>query len=44
MTAQPGKTEYSLTVSNIKASVNYEFVIRSAGKRMNADPVEVSFP
>lgn len=44
VTAQPGKTEYSLTVSNIKASGNYEFVIRSAGKRMNADPVEVSFP
>lgn len=42
--AQSGKKDYSLTVNNIKASSTYEFVIRSAGSRMNADPVEVHVP
>ncbi|MGN7360640.1 MULTISPECIES: fibronectin type III domain-containing protein [unclassified Paenibacillus] len=35
--AESGKTDYSITVSNISASTPYQFVIRSAGSRMNSD-------
>lgn len=41
VSVEPGKTDYSLTVSNIKAAENYRFVIRAAGGRMNSDPVEL---
>ncbi|WP_339322412.1 fibronectin type III domain-containing protein [Paenibacillus sp. FSL W8-0194] len=39
--AEAGKTDYSFSVGNIKASETYEFVIRAVGSRINSDPVEV---
>ncbi|RCX23415.1 hypothetical protein DFP94_1011014 [Fontibacillus phaseoli] len=42
VSVEPGKTEYSLTVSKISAAENYRFVIRAAGSRMNSDPVELN--
>ncbi|WP_051217457.1 metallophosphoesterase [Paenibacillus assamensis] len=37
-----GKTQYSFTVNNINSTMNYEFVIKAVGTRLNSDPVEVS--
>ncbi len=39
---ESGKSDYSITVNNISSSTPYQFVIRSAGSRMNSDPVSVS--
>ncbi|GAB6989646.1 metallophosphoesterase [Paenibacillus pini] len=41
---ESGKTDYTLSVSNINAANKYNFVVKAVGTRINSDAVEVSTP